>query len=216
MTGPTGPTVMIADDHPLFREALKLALMRADSSARAIEAASLADALNIAASEPDLKLVLLDLCMSDSQGFAGLAQLHAERPDTPILVVTGVEQPDAPQRARQFGAVGFIRKAQDLGAISAAISRALAGESAVEPEAPDDPELQAAAARIASLTPMQLKVLLGVLSGKLNKQIAFELSIAEATVKAHMTAILRKLNVLNRTQAALAMRALELDMPALI
>lgn len=206
-----GPAVLIADDHPLFREALKLALKRAEPNARVHEAASLTDALIIAASETDISLVLLDLRMSDSQGFAGLAQLHAERPETPILVVTGVEQPDAPQRARQFGAVGFVRKSQDLGDISAAIGRALNGEVDIAPEVSDDPEVREVAARIATLTPTQLRVLLGVLGGKLNKQIAFELNVAEATVKAHMTAILRKLNVLNRTQAALAVRALEID-----
>lgn len=206
-----GPSVLIADDHPLFREALKLALKRVAPRALVHEAASLTDALVVAASEAELSLILLDLRMSDSQGFAGLAQLHAERPDTPILVVTGVEQPDAPQRARQFGAVGFVRKSQDLSEISAAISRALRGEAEIAPDSADDPDVREVAERIATLTPTQLRVLLGVLAGKLNKQIAFELSVAEATVKAHMTVILRKLNVLNRTQAALAVRALELD-----
>lgn len=207
----TGPKVLIADDHPLFRAALKLALMRARPDAHAIEADSLSAALAAAAREPALALVLLDLRMSDSQGFSGLAQLHAERPDTPILVVTGVEQLDAPQRARQFGAVGFISKSRELGDIADAIDRALKGEVDAHPLAADDAEVSDMAERIASLTPTQLKVLLGVLAGKLNKQIAFELNVAEATVKAHMTSVLRKLNVLNRTQAALAVRALELD-----
>ena len=207
----TGPKVLIADDHPLFREALKLALLRARPDASALEADSLTEALAAADREPDLALVLLDLRMSDSQGFSGLAQLHAERPHTPILVVTGVEQMDAPQRARQFGAVGFISKSRELSDIANAITRALNGEVDAEPRGADDADVSDMAERIASLTPTQLKVLLGVLAGKLNKQIAFELSIAEATVKAHMTAILRKLNVLNRTQAALAVRALELD-----
>lgn len=205
-----GPAILIADDHPLFREALKLAVARARPDAVVNEAATLSEALAIASATPKMALVLLDLRMSDSQGFAGLAQLHAEMPETPILVVTGVEQPDAPHRARQFGAVGFVRKAQGLDEIAASISRALDGESDTIAATPDDPELSDIAARIATLTPTQLKVLLGVLAGKLNKQIAYELDIAEATVKAHMTAILRKLNVLNRTQAALAVRALEL------
>lgn len=208
------PSVLIADDHPLFREALKLALRRAAPEARASEAASLSEALEAAAADADLSLILLDLRMSDSQGFAGLAQLHAQRPDVPILVVTGVEQSDAPQRARQFGAVGFIAKSTQLEVIAAAIAMALAGESTIAPDPGDDPEVKQVAERIATLTPTQLKVLLGVLAGKLNKQIAFELNVAEATVKAHMTAILRKLNVLNRTQAALAVRALELDASA--
>lgn len=207
----TQPAVLIADDHPLFREALKLALTRAEPDAQAFEAATLSDALIVASSTPNLALILLDLRMSDSQGFAGLAQLHAERPETPILVVSGVEQPNARERARQFGAVGFVRKAEELSEISVAIRRALRGETLIEPQASDDADVKDMAERIASLTPTQLKVLLGVLGGRLNKQIAFELNVAEATVKAHMTAILRKLNVLNRTQAALAVRALELD-----
>ena len=209
-------TVLIADDHPLFREALKIAVMRAQASARILEASTLAEALAIANEEPDLALVLLDLRMSDSQGFVGLAQLHAERPATPIIVVSGVDQGDAPQRARQFGAVGFIRKSQALGEIADAVARAFRGESLFELEAAEDPVIDQAAARIASLTPTQLKVLVGVLGGKLNKQIAYELNIAEATVKAHMTIILRKLNVLNRTQAAIAARALDIDLEASI
>jgi DNA-binding NarL/FixJ family response regulator len=208
------PQILIADDHPLFREALKVALRRAAPMARVLEATNLAEALSVAAHQPDLSLVLLDLRMSDSQGFSGLAQLHAERPSTPILVVTGVEQPDAPQRARQFGAVGFVRKSEDLLQISAAIGCALRGEGLIEANAQDDPCVVAMAERIASLTPMQIRVLLGVLNGKLNKQIAFELNVGEATIKAHMTAVLRKLNVLNRTQAALAVRALDLEAEA--
>lgn len=209
----SGSTVLIADDHPRFRQALQLAVARAQPGSQVIETTTLADALDAARLAPNLDLVLLDLRMSDCQGFAGLAQLHAERPGVPILVVSGVDQPDAEARARRFGAVGFVPKASDLDAMASAIAAALRGE--VRPMAPDpDPgerELSDVADRIASLTPTQLRVLLGVLAGRLNKQIAYDLNIAEATVKAHMTAVLRKLNVLNRTQAALAARALALE-----
>jgi DNA-binding NarL/FixJ family response regulator len=213
----TGSTVLIADDHPLFRQALQLAVARARPGTRIIETTSLRDALDAARLSPDLDLVLLDLRMSDCQGFAGLAQLHAERPGVPILVVSGVDQSDAEARARRFGAVGFVPKAADLDAIARAIDAAMRGEvQAACAEPPEERELSDVADRIASLTPTQLKVLLGVLAGRLNKQIAYDLNIAEATVKAHMTAVLRKLNVLNRTQAALAARALALEPEAAV
>lgn len=207
----TARAILIADDHPLFREALKLAIAKTGRSHRTLEAASIQEALSASQSEGDLALVLLDLRMPDSQGFSGLAQLHAEHPQTPILVVTGAVQANAPALAQQYGAVGFVSKSEPLEEIAARIDAALSGQVEKLPTAEVDPVLQDISARIASLTPTQLKVLLGVLAGKLNKQIAFEQQIAEATVKAHMTAILRKLNVFNRTQAALAVRALELE-----
>ena len=199
--------ILIADDHPLFRQALCLAAARVAPRAALIEAGTLAAAAEAAADADALRLILLDLKMPGAQGFSGVALLHAERPEVPILIVSSAEGLGVAQEARRFGAVGFVGKDAPLEAIEAAIARALAGE--VVPSAPD-PELDAVAERVASLTPMQLKVLLGVLAGQLNKQIAYDLAISEATVKAHMTAILRKLDVGNRTQAVLAARALGL------
>ncbi|WP_294108518.1 response regulator transcription factor [Sphingomonas sp.] len=199
--------ILIADDHPLFRQALCLAAARVAPRAALIEAGTLAAAAEAAAGADALRLILLDLKMPGAQGFSGVALLHAERPEVPILIVSSAEGLGVAQEARRFGAVGFVGKDAPLEAIEAAIARALAGE--VVPSAPD-PELDAVAERVASLTPMQLKVLLGVLGGQLNKQIAYDLAISEATVKAHMTAILRKLDVGNRTQAVLAARALGL------
>lgn len=199
--------ILIADDHPLFRQALCLAAAQVAPRAALIEAGTLAAAAEAAAGADALRLILLDLKMPGAQGFSGVALLHAERPEVPILIVSSAEGLGVAQEARRFGAVGFVGKDAPLEAIEAAIARALAGE--VVPSAPD-PELDAVAERVASLTPMQLKVLLGVLAGQLNKQIAYDLAISEATVKAHMTAILRKLDVGNRTQAVLAARALGL------
>jgi DNA-binding NarL/FixJ family response regulator len=201
----TAGTILVADDHPLFRQAMVLAVSKVAPAARIIEVGTLDRAAEEAAAATDLRLILLDLKMPGAQGFSGLALLHAERPGIPILIISSADGPGIAQDARRFGAVGFIGKDRDLATIESAVANALAGQTIA---AASDPELDPVAAQVASLTPMQLKVLLGVLAGRLNKQIAYDLSISEATVKAHMTAILRKLDVQNRTQAVLAARAL--------
>jgi DNA-binding NarL/FixJ family response regulator len=208
-------TILIADDHPLFRQALALAVGAVAPAARVIEAGTLAAAARAAsavAQAPDqvLRLILLDLKMPGAVGYSGIALLHAECPGVPILVVSSAEGASAADEARAFGAVGFLRKDADLSAIEAAIADALGGLSRPAPalEQPVDSVRK----EVAQLTPTQLKVLLAVLQGKLNKQIAHDLAMSEATVKAHMTAIMRKLDVHNRTQAALAARALGLDL----
>lgn len=200
-----GESILIADDHPLFRQALSLAAARVRPAARIIEAGTLDTASRAAEANADIALILLDLNMPGATGYSGVALLHAERPGVPILVVSSAEASTAAAEARRFGAVGFVSKDSDLGTIEKAIANALAGETIA---APASGELDDVAARVAALTPTQLRVLLGVLDGRLNKQIAFDLGITEATVKAHMTVILRKLDVGNRTQAALAARAL--------
>ena len=204
-------TVLVADDHPLFRQALGLALAKVRPEARVVEAGTLASALRAAqeVGPDDLQLILLDLKMPGATGYSGIALLHAECPQVPILVVSSAEGASAAEEARAFGAVGFVRKESDLTAIENAITAALGGGTArSRPDAPADPIRDT----VASLTPTELKVLLAVLEGQLNKQIAHSLKISEATVKAHMTAIMRKLDVTNRTQAALVARALGLDL----
>ncbi len=214
-----GLTVLIADDHPLFRQALALALATAAPEAKVIEAGTLASAARAAAETPDLALITLDLKMPGAVGYSGIALLHAERPTVPILVVSGADNANAADEARAFGAVGFLRKDADLPQIEAAIRTAL-GRSPAAPDAHGDgaqgdgahATVDRVRGTVAGLTPTQLKVLLAVLAGKLNKQIAYDLGMSEATVKAHMTAIMRKLDVQNRTQAALAARSLGLDL----
>lgn len=209
-------TILIADDHPLFRQALALAVANVAPQARVLEAGTLAAAARAASEAATLRLILLDLKMPGAVGYSGIALLHAERPEVPILVVSSADGTSAAEEARAFGAVGFLRKDADLGAIEQAIARALGGRSSAartEPQpAADAQPLDSVRKEVAGLTPTQLKVLLAVLAGKLNKQIAYDLSMSEATVKAHMTAIMRKLDVQNRTQAALAARALGLDL----
>jgi DNA-binding NarL/FixJ family response regulator len=200
-------TILIADDHPLYRQALAMAAAQVRPDARLVECANLSSALSEATAADDLVLILLDLKMPGADGYSGVALLHAEKPRVPILVVSSEDAVQAAQNALRFGAVGFIGKASDLSVIEAAIADALAGKRIAPPI---DAALDPVAAEIASLTPTQLKVLLGVMQGRLNKQIAFDLGLSEATIKAHMTAILKKLDVQNRTQAVLAARALGL------
>ncbi|MBS0254531.1 MAG: response regulator transcription factor [Proteobacteria bacterium] len=205
MTG----TVLIADDHPLFRQALAVAVARVAPTARVVEAGTLAAAARAAEEADDLRLILLDLKMPGAVGYSGIALLHAERPEVPILVVSSADGAGAADEARAFGAIGFLRKDADLTAIEAAVARALGGSApAPAGSRPED----AVRREVAGLTPTQLRVLLAVLEGKLNKQIAHDLAMSEATVKAHMTAIMRKLDVRNRTQAALVARSLGLDL----
>ena len=206
-------TVLIADDHPLFRQALSLAVQRVAPEARIVEAGTLAAASRAVGEAADLRRILLALKMPGAIGYSGIALLHAERPEVPIMVVSSAEGESAAQEARAFGAIGFLRKDADLSAIEAAIARALGGGIAAPPPAPapDQPEEQVRHT-VAGLTPTQLNVLLAVLEGQLNKQIAHSLGMSEATVKAHMTAIMRKLDVRNRTQAALVARSLGLDL----
>lgn len=212
----SGGAVLIADDHPLFRQAMCLAVRTVLPGAQLLEAGTLAAAAGHATEARDLRLILLDLKMPGAVGYSGIALLHAECPDVPILVVSSAEGAAAAEEVRSFGAIGFLSKGSDLGEIEQAIARAIGGK----PPAPggtvkpvgQDRGIDEIRETVASLTPTQLKVLLAVLDGQLNKQIAHSLGISEATVKAHMTAIMRKLDVRNRTQAALVARSLGLDL----
>lgn len=205
-------SILIADDHPLFRQALALAVGQVAPDAEIVEAGTLVAASTAVANHPDLCLILLDLKMPGAVGFSGIALLHAERPDVPILVVSSAEGETAAEEARAFGARGFLRKDADLALIEQNIAAVLSGSAppAMSTSAPGD--LDPIRERVAGLTPTQLKVLLAVLDGQLNKQIAHNLGVSEATVKAHMTAIMRKLDVSNRTQAALVARSLGLHL----
>lgn len=213
MSDESSPTVLIADDHPMFREALVMAVQRSAPHAAILEADTVAGVLAAAREAHRLDVILLDLKMPDSTGFSGLAQVAGECPDSVILVVTATDAPDAAARAKDYGASGFVLKSAPLGQIGETIAQALAGDKDLLGETlmSTPAERDAMSARIASLTPAQLRVLLGLMHGRLNKQIAYEMGISEATVKAHMTSVFRKLNVRNRTQAVIAARALRID-----
>lgn len=197
-----GPRVLIVDDHPLFRDALAVALRGAYPSAAPIFAGSFSEALTRLETAP-CDLILLDLNLGDTHDFDGLTRLKTLRPALPVVVVSATDAPRAFQTARTPGASGYLPKSLSLEDLSAALATTLDGGEWF----PEMPGLAAtetsAASRMASLTPAQRRVLAGLADGLLNKQIAHEMDISIATVKAHMTAIFRKLGVVNRTQALL-------------
>lgn len=203
--------IVVADDHPLFRAALVSALSRTAPDATIEETASLSGARDALARGP-VDLLLLDLKLSDSEGFAGLIEIRADHPAAPVAVVSASEDAPTIRRALAFGASGFIPKSATLTDMAEAISAILAGDG-WSPPLPDEPEAEADTieARIASLTPSQLKILIGLQQGRLNKQIAYDLGVTEATIKAHLTSVFRKLGVHNRTQAVIAAQALSLE-----
>lgn len=204
--------IVIADDHPLFREALATAIRRVEPDAEIIERDTLAGARAALMMPGVTDLLLLDLKMPDCEGFAGLVGIRADFPVTPVAVVSASEDASTIRRALAFGASGFIPKSASLEDMGSALLAILAGDDWA-PATPVDPEPEGHAmeGRIASLTPSQVRILMGLKKGLLNKQIAFELGVTEATIKAHMTGIFRKLGVMNRTQAVLAARSLRLD-----
>lgn len=208
--------VIIADDHPLFRAALRQAVSTLDKNIEIIEVSNLEQTRAALAAFPDIKLLLLDLHMSDSHGFSGLIMTRQDYPALPVIVVSASEDLKAMQKAMWHGASGFIPKSTDLDIIGAAINSVFEGEvwlpeGAAERFAVHSEQDRETARRLASLTPAQFKVLMGLIQGLLNKQIAYNMDISEATVKAHVTAIFRKLNVNTRTQAVIFAQSLELD-----
>ena len=203
---------LIVDDHPLFRDALETALTLASSAdAIAVHAGSIKDAVERARGE-QFSLVLLDLNLSDSNGFDGFARLQSEGVSCPIVVVSATESDNVFRQARTLGAAGYLPKSLGLEDLAAALVTVLDGGQWFPETSSDGSNGEAGAERVASLTPAQRRVINGLADGLLNKQIAFEMGISEATVKAHMTAIFRKLGANNRTQALLIYKsALGLD-----
>ena len=209
------PTLLIADDHPLFREALRGVVARVMPDARLHEADSVDALYALVEAEPDADLLLLDLNMPGAQGFSSLVHLRALHPQLPVVVVSAREEPAVMRRALDHGAVGFIPKSADVATLGEAIGSVLDGDQwapAAAFNAPAaQPEEHDAARRLRDLTPQQFRVLQMLGAGLLNKQIGYELKVSEATVKAHVTAILRKLGAGNRTQAVLIAGRLALD-----
>jgi len=206
--------ILIADDHPLFRSALQQALtMGLGPDVRLVEVASIAELEARLGEKADWDLVLLDLNMPGAYGFSGLVLLRGQYPQIPVVMISAQEEAAVVARAREFGASGFIPKSSSLETIQEAVRLVLDGDAWWPPQAEEVPgvsaEAKAASAGLASLTPQQFRVLTMVCEGLLNKQIAYELNVSEATIKAHVTAIFRKLGVRTRTQAALLLQQLE-------
>lgn len=206
--------IVIADDHPLFRSALRQALsLGLGPTVRLVEVANIAELEERLEQKSDWDLVLLDLNMPGAYGFSGLVLLRGQYPQIPVVMISAQEEAAIMVRSREFGASGFIPKSSALETIQQAVRQVLDGGVWWPPQAFEaisvSDEAKAASAGLASLTPQQFRVLTMVCEGLLNKQIAFELSVSEATIKAHVTAIFRKLNVRTRTQAALLLQQLE-------
>lgn len=209
--------LLIADDHPLFRDALKRAVSRLFPAAVIAEADTIASLQTLLEQVQEPDLLLLDLHMPGSSGFTGLVHVRARYPLLPVIVVSGNEEPGVIRRALAHGASGYIPKSSSLEDMAQAIAKVLDGDvwlpvgmasNQASPLAADEAEI---AKRVRDLTPQQFRVLMMLADGLLNKQIAYELGVSEATIKAHMTAILKKLGASNRTQAVVAASRLQLD-----
>jgi DNA-binding NarL/FixJ family response regulator len=216
------PDILIADDHPLFRDALQRAVLTALPQAHVHGADSVQALLALIEQFPEAELLLLDLHMPGARGYSALAHIRGQYPGLPTIVVSGHEEAQVARRALAHGASAYIPKSTASEDIVTAIRAVLDGDVWLPHLLLDGPgELRpdeaAAAAQIATLTPQQFRVMTMIAEGLLNKQIAWELGVSEATVKAHMTAIMRKLGVNNRTQVALIANQLAVDqesMPA--
>ncbi|KZN51979.1 response regulator transcription factor [Pseudoalteromonas luteoviolacea] len=207
---------LIADDHPLFREALKGALQNQFEGLEVIESENFEQTLQRLSQYDDLDLLLLDLHMPGNGDLYGLIRIREDHPALPIVVVSGSEDLNVISKVMGYGAMGFIPKASSSQDIVSALQQVLEGESWLPADIKEqiqdlNGEDRELAQQIASLTPQQYKVLQYLHEGLLNKQIAYELNISEATVKAHITAIFRKLGVYNRTQAVLIASKLQLE-----
>ncbi len=205
--------LVIADDHPLFRGALREAVSGVLGSAEIGEAATFEEVTDLLERGGEVDLILLDLRMPGVRGFSGLMYLRAQYPSVPVVVVSANDDPAVIRRCMEFGASGFFPKTLGADALRAALARVLAGEVWTPPDvdlARDaDAESAAMIARLSSLTPQQVRVLMMLSGGLLNKQIAYQLGVSEATVKAHVSAILQKLGVDSRTQAVIAAGRIE-------
>ncbi|WP_457582231.1 response regulator [Ensifer canadensis] len=200
-------TIIIADDHPLFRGAMRQALSGMAGAPAIIEAGDFAAARKAAADCPDADLMLLDLTMPGVSGLSGLIALRAEFPSLPVMVVSAHDDPGTIHRALDLGASGFLSKSAGIEEIRNGIEKVMAGEVFVpagyEQGQEYEPEVADLLQRLQTLTPQQSRVLSMLGEGLLNKQIAYELGVSEATIKAHVSAILLKLNVDSRTQAVI-------------
>jgi DNA-binding NarL/FixJ family response regulator len=196
---------LIADDHPMVRDALASALGQAFGGAAVAMAGSLAQVQTALEREPETDALLLDLDMPGMDGLTGLALLRSDHPTVPIIVVSAAREAAVIRRAYEFGASAYIDKSASLEEIANTVRAVLDGEIFAPAE---DIPADSFAQRAAQLTPQQWRVLALMIQGDQNKQIAYKLGVGEATVKAHVTVILRKLGVRTRTQAVIEARSL--------
>lgn len=199
-------TILIADDHPLFRAAMRQALVDIVGDS-ILEVASFSEAYEAVEEHDEIELVFLDLNMPGNEGLTGLTELRTQFPSVLVVIVSAEEDPSLIRRAIDLGASGYIPKSTPLPQIADAVNKVLDGEQWLPGNINDaisqleNQQDKAFADKLAQLTPHQFKVLKMMADGLLNKQIAYELDISESTVKQHVSAVLRKLEVINRTKA---------------
>src|ERR1700759_5432313 len=200
--------LIIADDHPLFRDALRQAVSSVLNSAKIGEAGSFEDLTALLEQDADVDLILLDLSMPGISGFSGLIYLRAQYPAIPVVIVSASDDGPTIRRSLDFGASGFIPKRFGVETLRDAIGKGMTGDVWVPADggisAAADPDLPKLRVRLVALTPQEVRVLMMMSEGLLNKQIAYELGVSEAAIKAHVSAILQKLGVESRTQAVIA------------
>jgi len=210
-------SILIVDDHPLFVEALKLVLQSALPDAFVADAVSIDTARSVLDNQGPFDLVLLDLSMPGTRGLDGLLEIRTRHPRLPVVVVSALEDSRIIHEVMRYGAAGFISKSTRGSDLGRAIKEVMAG-SVVLPKGYLPPHANAPpsgtsdlTARLATLTPQQVRVLQMLRQGMLNKQIAFDLGVGETTVKAHVSEILRKLRVSSRTQAVIEAAKIDFD-----
>ena len=212
MTLDRPPTIIVADDHPLFRDALRQTVENTFPGARILEAGTLEEVAAAIDQNDDIDIILFDLNMPGTRAFSGLIYLRAQYPATPVCVVSASEDAATIRNAVAIGASGFVPKSASTDDIRTAIETILAGGQwaprDIDLSLDNDPNADLIA-RLRSLTPQQVRVLMMLSEGLLNKQIAYELGVSEATIKAHVSAVLQKLQVENRTKAVLAAARIE-------
>ncbi|WP_294322564.1 response regulator transcription factor [uncultured Sphingomonas sp.] len=207
------PHILVADDHPMCATALGMAARAVDPTLTKDCVTTLAEA-EILVRQTDYDLILLDLMLPDVQGFAGLAMLRAIRPGATIAIVSGREEPAVVAQSHALGAKGFIPKSSTIDQMIAAIRTLLDGQDWLPDgiaDAGQEDRRVDLAERMGTLSIAQLRVLRAIVNGHQNKQIAYDLQLAEPTVKSHLSAIFRKLGVSNRTQAVLALQAFDAE-----
>ena len=204
-------TIVIADDHPLFRNALLQSIHMAISDTHLLEADSQNSLFSLLEKTNDIDLLLLDLKMPGSSGISGLIQLRQQYPELAIVVVSASEEDEVVQQVYNHGAFGFIPKSSEMQVLLNALKQIINGQPYFPATISHNNHQQQLTTKISALTPQQYKVLTMLTEGLLNKQIAYDLNVSEATIKAHLTAIFRKLEVKNRTQAVILLQQLEIN-----
>lgn len=205
-------SLLVADDHPLFRDALQTVISGGLAGSQLLEAESLADAIALIEANTELDLLLLDLSLPDAEGLEGLTRLREAFPSLPVAIVSAHQERQLVLDAITLGAVGYIPKSTPREALLAALTQILEGQLYLPPDVMRRPAPRASSTlpvvnssstseRLSRLTDKQLEVLACMTTGMSNKHIARELLIAETTVKTHVSAILRKLNATSRVHA---------------